>query len=170
MPASSRIQRENSPQPRTVPEELTLTDWPLRDRPLVSILTLAIAAGVIWLAVWATRSAAAGALVAVLLAATLWRTWLPVWYQLDPGGITQSVLGRQRRIPWTAIRGHERRSDGVILLPDAGKAQLGALCGLYLHWGSQREAVLAHLDYYLTPRSRPPVGSSLGSGGAERRA
>jgi hypothetical protein len=169
MPSSSRAQRENSPQPRMAPEELTFSDWPLRDRPLASFLALAITAGVIWVAVWTTHSPAAGALVGVLLGLTLWRMWLPVWYQLGAGGITQSVLGRERRIPWTAIRGHERRSDGVILLPDVGKAQLGALCGLYLHWGSQREAVLAHLDYYLTPRTRSPAGSSLGAG-AERRA
>ena len=163
MPSSARAERESSPQPRVTPEELTFSDWPLRDRPLASSLALALAAGAIWFAVWATQSAGAGALVGLLLGMTLWRIWFPVWYQLGPGGITQSVLGRDRRIPWTAIRGYERRSDGVILLPDAEKARLGALGGLYLHWGRQREAVLAHLDYYLTPRTRSPAGSSLGA-------
>jgi hypothetical protein len=78
------------------------------------------------------------------------------------------MLGRKRRIPWTAIRGHEIRTDGVVLLPDAESASIGEVRGLYLHWGSYRDAVLAHLDYYLTPRSRSPAGSSLGGAPAHR--
>ena len=85
----------------------------------------------------------------MLLAITLWRTWLPVRYQIGGGGIVQVALGRRRRIPWTAILRYEVRPGGVLLLPDAIVTPLSPLRGLYLPWGGQREAVLASCEYYL---------------------
>ena len=60
------------------------------------------------------------------------------------------VFGRwKRRIPWSAIRTFEVRSDGALLVPDSVVTPLSPLRGLYLHWGDQREAVLASLEYYV---------------------
>ena len=39
-------------------------------------------------------------------------------YELGNSGIVREVLGRRRRIPWTAILHYELKGDGVLLLPD----------------------------------------------------
>jgi hypothetical protein len=79
----------------------------------------------------------------------LWRTWLPVTFSIGLSGVTQTVLGRSRRISWSAIRSHEIQADGVLLSPDAELVPLSPLRGLYLPWLGQREKVLAHVEYYL---------------------
>lgn len=163
MPSSIRPTRDSGLRIRIAPEELTLRDWPLIDRPLGSLAAIGLAAALSWLVGWAIGSPLVGGAVATLLAVTLWRTWLPVRYELSGGGITQIVFGRRRRIPWTAIRQHEFRSDGVILVPDAELTPLSPLRGLYLHWGGQRSEVIAHLDYYLQswlPGARPRSAGS----------
>jgi hypothetical protein len=163
MPSSIRPTRDSSPRIRVAPDEVTISDWPLRDRPLPSSLAVTLAAGASWLAVWATNNPAAGGAIAILLALTLWRTWLPVRYQLGGGGVVQSVLGWRRRIAWTAIRNYELHGDGVLLSPDAAVTSLSPLRGLYLPWGTRRDAVIAQLDYYLPGHSRPLGGSPHGT-------
>jgi hypothetical protein len=111
-----------------------------------------------WLAAWATGSVLTGGFVAASLALTLWRSWLPVRYRLSSVGVSQSVFGRQRRLAWSAIRAYDVRGDGVLLHTAAARTSLAPLCGLYLYWGSQRDAVLAHVEYHLdmnAPRSTP---------------
>jgi len=146
---------------------MTIVDWPLRDRPISSSLALSLGAGASWLAGGATGIPAAGAVVGGILALTLWRTWLPVRYQLGSGGVVRSVLGWRRRIPWTAIRGHELRSDGVLLFGDGGATPLAPLRAFYVHWGGGREAILAQLDFYLLGRTWQPTRSTHGEARGE---
>jgi hypothetical protein len=137
-----------------------LVDWPLRDQPLGASLALSVAAGAAWLGAWATGNGLVGIVVAALLATTLWRTWLPVRYQLGGTGVEQNVLGFSRRIPWSSIRHFQLRGDGVVLLFDEQVTPLSPLRGVYLRWAAEREAVFANLDFYLpgrgvTERDRP---------------
>jgi len=149
MPSSLGSARDGSSRLRQAPEEVTVDDWPLRDRPLGASVALTLAAGLTWLSVWATGVAAVGAAIGVALLLTLWRSWLPVRFQLGSGGIVQTVLGWRRRIPWTAIRRYEPRGEGVLLLADASRAGMSPLRGLYLHCGDKREAVIAQLEHHL---------------------
>src|SRR5262245_19115427 len=157
MPSSVRPSRSSQPStPRDVrilvaPEELNFRDWPLVDRPLASLAAIGLAAGMGGLAGWAARTPLVGAAVAVFLMLLLWRTWLPTHYELSGSGISMSVLGWRRRVPWTAIQNHEIKADGVLLVPDAALTSLSPLRGIYLHWGSHQSGVLSHLDYYLRP-------------------
>jgi hypothetical protein len=135
---------------RVAPDEVTLIDWPLQQRPVTAIIALALAGAASWLVGWATQRWELGALAAAVLAVTLWRTWLPVRYVINSSGIAQVIFGRwKRRIPWSAVGTYEIRTDGVLLVPDAALTPLSPLRGLYLHWGDQREAVLASLEYYV---------------------
>ncbi len=124
-------------------------DWPLRDEPIGSSLALALAAGAGWLTVWATDSAAMGIAIVALLGVTLWRTWLPVRYQLGSSGVVQSVLGWQRRLAWLEIARYELQHEGVILFCDAEGAPLAALSGVYIRWGEHQDKVQAILEFYL---------------------
>jgi hypothetical protein len=134
---------------RVAPENVSLVDWPLVQRPAASALALLVAGAASVGAGWATQSVIVGLLVAGSLAVCLWRTLVPVRYEFAGGGIVQSVFGWPRRIPWTAVKSYEILDDGVLLLPDTVRTSLSPLRGLYVHWGNQREQVLSHLDYYL---------------------
>jgi hypothetical protein len=153
MPTSVKPEREPL-RIRIAPEEVTLVVWPLRQRPVESLLLVAVAAGTSCFVGWWTRQPLVGGALAAALAIVLWRTWLPVTYVLGLSGVTQTVLGRTRRIPWSAIRSFELQPDGVLLSPDRDLVPLSPLRGLYLPWLGEREKVLAHLEYYL----QPPAG------------
>ena len=160
MSSSAHQPRESGLRIRVAPEEVTLDNWPLRQQPITSLAALALATAASCLVGWAATHWAVGAIAATALAITLWRTWLPVRYEIGGGGVTQVLFGRwRRRIPWTAIVQFQVLTDGVLLLPDAAVTPLSPLRGLYLPWGRQRDAVLANLDYYMQGW-RTPVRNS----------
>ncbi len=155
MPSSSvQPQRDSAQRVRVAPEEVTLTVWPLVQQPLGSLVAAALGAGGSWLLAWSLARPWLGVLAAATLMALLWRTWLPVTYEIGVSGVTQIVLGRRRRIPWPAIRGYDVRGHGVLLVPDSQIAPLSPLRGLYLPWLDQREKVLASVEYHLPSRGR----------------
>jgi hypothetical protein len=149
MPSSIRPTRDSQVRLRAAPEEVTVGDWGLRDRPLGSSVAVTVAAGASWVAAWGTGNMLAGLLVAAVLAIILWRTWLPVRYQLSGSGVAQSIFGWRRQVPWTAIQSHEVKGSGVLLLADAGQSPLGPLRGFFVPWGNHRELILAQLGFYL---------------------
>jgi len=134
---------------RVAPEEVTVRFWGLRDQPLGTWFCIILGAAVS-LAVGSflgNEWYGWGMLVLVLI--TLWRTWIPLRFEIGPPGITQIVLGRRTRILWTSILNYRLYSRGVLLLPDAAVTPLSPLRGLFLPWGSQRERVVANIEYYL---------------------
>jgi hypothetical protein len=170
MPSSIRATRDAGLRIRVAPEEVTVVDWPLRQRPVASFVALAIAGGASWLVGALTNNGAVGLGVAAVLAVTLWRTWLPVRYEIGSGGIVQRVWRWRRRIPWTAILRYEVKGDGVLLLPDAAATPISALRGLYLHWIDRKVEVLANLDYYLQGWQGSARASTLGQRNAKQPA
>ena len=134
---------------RVAPEEVTVRYWGLRDDPLGTWLRVILGAG---------ASAAVGKFLGneawgwgtlALILITLWRSMIPLRFEISPHGITQIVLGRRTRILWTSILNYQVHSRGVLLLPDAAVTPLSPLRGLFLPWGSHKERVLANIEYYL---------------------
>lgn len=136
------------------PKELQMVDWPLRQRPLRTLLLLGgmVTAGLYaastmsqpWLAVIAL----------VLLLASIWRTWIPVRFELGPRGITERTLGRTRRIPWRDVARWEIHQRGVLLVADQEASAFSPLRGLYIHFPREPERLREVLDFYLGPRPR----------------
>jgi hypothetical protein len=149
MPSSIRSTPEITLRPRPIPEEVVLWNWPLRDEPLAASLLLTLAAGAGWLTIWATASPWLGAIIVSLLAITLWRTILPVRFELGSQGIVQTVLGWQRRTSWLQIARFELLPHGVIFCFQSEASPLATLTALYMRWRDQRDQVLAILDFYL---------------------
>ena len=149
MPSSIKPVRQSGLRIRVTPEEVTLVVWPLAQRPLGSLFAIGLVALASWLVARGSGNWWAGAIVAVGLMVASWRLWLPVRYILASGGIVQSILGRRRRIPWSAIRLYEVHRTGVMLLPDVQVTPLSPLRGLFLPWCGQQALLLANLDYYL---------------------
>src|SRR5438876_6620988 len=130
MPSSIRPTRDSNPRIRAVPEEVTIDDWPLRDRPVSSSLAITLAVGASWLVIWATRFPPVGGIVGALLALTLWRTWLPLRYELSAEGVVQSAFGWRRRIAWGTIRHYQPCRAGVLLSSDGADSPASPLRGL----------------------------------------
>lgn len=134
---------------RVAPVEVTVRYWGLRDEPLGTWFRV-LMGGV--------ASAVAGHFLGhegwgwgtlALILVTLWRNLIPLRFEIGPHGITQVGLGRKSRILWTSILNYQVLANGVLLLPDAAVTRLSPLRGLYLPWGTQKEQVLANVEYYL---------------------
>jgi hypothetical protein len=149
MPGSSQA---TAIRPRQAPRDVQLRTWPLVDGEPLAWGCLLAAAVVFWTAAYASSSAATGAVLAGLVLVSVWRLWIPIHTELSAAGVTQSVLGRSRRIPWTAIGAIERRTHGLLILRDRGPVPLTELRGLYLPYRDQKADMLALVDFYLAGR------------------
>ncbi|MHC4178687.1 MAG: hypothetical protein ACYSWU_14345 [Planctomycetota bacterium] len=140
---------QQPPIPPEPPPPIRWRSWPVRDdtgRGLLLVIGLLItAAAVGWLSAQVYLGLAA--LAALLMA--LWRFFLPVVFELSGEGVDQRLFGRQRRIPWQAIRRWEVRSAGVLMLPHEDRSAMAPFRGLYLPWTTHRDEVLAHVRHYL---------------------
>jgi hypothetical protein len=135
------------------PPTLSWRVWPARERPAGTAIVLGALVFVGLGVHWVTSQTHLAALAAAVLAAALWRFFLPAAFELNPEGVDQLLFGRQRRIRWSAIRRYEICSAGVLLLPFADRSLVDTFRGLYLPWGSHRDEVLFQVRYYLD-RSR----------------
>lgn len=134
---------------RVAPEEVTLWHLPLRDRGLGAWVAMLVPLLTGLLIAWRFDQWWAGVLVGLVGYAALWRNWLPVQVSLGATGIKERCLGIERRIGWTAIRSYEIRRHGLLLFPDDRLTRVAPLRGLYLHWGNQKDEMLAVVEYYL---------------------
>lgn len=149
MPSSARETSQAGLRISVAPEPVAIYVWPLRQRPVASIFTIGIAISASVFMGWWYEFWPLGGIIAVLLAITGCPICLPQRFELSSGGIRHVVLGRARRIPWTAIRRYTIHSTGVVLLPDDQVIGLSPLRGLFLPWSGKRQEIQAHLEYHL---------------------
>ncbi|MBN2473072.1 MAG: hypothetical protein JXB62_00590 [Pirellulales bacterium] len=137
------------------PPPLSWRSWPAREHVLRTVLVVLGLLAAALLVVWLLHrvSLAVVALAALLIA--LWRFFVPVRFDLSAHGVDEMVLGRQRRIPWQAVRRHEVCAAGVLLLPHDDRSAMASFRGLYLPWAGHRDEVLAHVRYYLDRSGEP---------------
>ncbi len=131
------------------PPAVRLRSCPVYDAWPWSALALAGLAAIGLLVQWSMESIGLALVTMVLLAATVWRFWIPVWFEVDERGITQRFLGHARRIPWHSIGCYEPRAAGIVFQPVARMALLDALAALYVPWQDHREQLCALADHYL---------------------
>lgn len=141
------------PALRVAPPDLRLVNWPLRDEGWRAWGLLTVLAAAATAVGWKLTSLPAGLLAGTALAVAAWRLWIPVTWELGYSGITETVLGRSVRIPWTSIAGWREYRAGVLLLPEADAAPILALRGRFVAWRSQRAELLALLEHYVGPTS-----------------
>lgn len=146
--SSTPVQIELTARPVT-PVPLAWRSWPVVDSlgEFALLTTALVGAPAIVL-----QSAGPGyAIFAFLAVLTVtWRSFVPTVFELSALGITETRLGRTRRIPWMSIDRFLIGTRGVFL--SSRGAPLEMLRGLYVPWGVHREQILATLRYYL-PRA-----------------
>ncbi|QDU93111.1 hypothetical protein [Lignipirellula cremea] len=129
------------------PLELTVNVWPAIQAPVRSLVALALAIGLGWLADQMSGSETMGWLAGGAVVLAMWRLWIPVQVVIGPLGIVENILGYRRRISWREIYGYEDRPHGVLIQPHNPGSPLR---GLYIFCGKRREDVVAVLDFYLS--------------------
>ena len=108
------------------------------------------------------------ALCAIMLA--MWRLFVPLTFEVNSRGLTQSILGRKRLVPYNAIGRYEVHRDGILLLPRAILANHGEpsavdfFRSLYVPFGGHQEQILEALEHYC------PKLASSGSSRAKKQA
>jgi hypothetical protein len=145
---------------RGAPPPSIVRSWPLVEHPGRSAIKIAGGALLAALVGASTSSALVAVLAALLLGIASWRLFVPVVYELGSLGITEQWLKRQRRIAWREIESYSIEIDGVFLWPRSRTPPWNLLTGLYLPFGREREAVLAHVAHNVG-RSAPSGSSSI---------
>jgi hypothetical protein len=137
---------------RTPPRDVRVTNWGVRDDPWRSLPMMALGAALAVGVGVVSQSVAAGCLAAAATAVALWRTWLPVGYDFNPGGVSQIVFRRRRVIPWLAIANYEFTPRGVLLFPHGEPTRWNAARALFVHWSGKRQEVTEIVEYFLGGR------------------
>ena len=141
----------SSSGPRTLtPKPVVWRSWPIVDSKLEPAVLILVVVGAVALVWRSTESPAVAALCGLAMAVTVWRQFVPTFFELSALGVTSRTLRRTRRVPWLSIDRYVIGKRGVFL--SSAGAPLEALRGLYLPWSTHRDEVLASLRYYL-PRA-----------------
>lgn len=133
------------------PAAVRWRSWPARDNP---IQTLLVGAGLLIggvLIYWGSGQVYLTFPAVLAVAASMWRFFLPIVFELNDRGVDQWFFGRQRHIPWNAIRRYEICPKGVLLLPHEDRSFLASFRGLYVPWKEHHDAVLQRVKYHLEP-------------------
>ena len=98
-----------------------------------------------------------GVAAAAALAVTLWQFLLPVDYEISPAGCSRQVLGRERLVPWNAVRSYRLRTTGIMLFRRADPAPIDALGSWFVPYPADKEELLAMTRYYLQHAAEVPA-------------
>jgi hypothetical protein len=90
-----------------------------------------------------------GAAAAVALALTLWQFVVPVDYEISPAGCSRQVFGRERLVPWGAVRSYQRRATGIVLFRRADPAAIDALGSWFVPYPADEDEMLSMVRQYL---------------------
>ena len=134
---------------------MLVRSWPLAKGDRAAVGGIFATALIFAVAAYASRSAGTAAILSVLWLLALWRLYVPVQFELSAAGVTRTVLGRTRRVPWSAIGSIQRRDRGILLLRDFAPGPLGLLRGVYIPYNNHQAEVLALCDFYLAGRVDP---------------
>lgn len=118
--------------------------WLLTDEKRVSVVLL-LAVIVVCALVWRlTEQPLYALLSAVLLIFPIWRTLVPVHFEINSDGIARWNFGRRRLVPWEEIKSYEILPDGVLLLPNRDPYPLEPFHGLFVPVPNEFQAELKY--------------------------
>ncbi len=123
-------------------------------RTALAVLGLLLAVGL--LVAWITGKWYLGAMATLAGVVSTWRLYVPIRYELNNQGVTQSVWRRRCTIDWRSVGRIELLDDGMRLLPaEARFGKLEELRAIFVPWGKRREEVLKCIEFhapYLLPQ------------------
>lgn len=100
-----------------------------------------------------TRSAGLTVMAAGFLTVAMWKFFVPTEYEINLQGVSEEVLGRRRRIPWSLVDSYSPAPLGVVL--DVRRSPGRSRKKIYVPFADHRDDMLAALAHYLrTERGR----------------
>lgn len=132
---------------------MLVRSWPLAKGDRAALAGLFGVAILFAAAASLSRSAGTAAILSGLILLSMWRLYLPVQFELSAGGITRTVLGRTRRVPWSSVGTVVRQDRGIVVLRDHEASPLALLRGVYIPYNNHQAEVLAICDFYLAGRA-----------------
>ena len=130
---------------------LTWKSHPLHDEPpaksVCLIFIIIITSFVIG---WSFQSNLFAILSFVLLTITMSRYFLPTHYTIDETGITISLLGNNRKYPWTQFNRADQHPDGIFLSPFTRPHRLDTFRGQFLKTGAQTNEIFHVVQQHIT--------------------
>lgn len=145
------LPHEISDQPDTLPV-LQLQTWLPADQPLQVLIGGGCVVTFLWWVQRATGSLWITGGAFLILAASLWRIWLPIQFELDSRGLQQIVLGRRSFWPWSDFARHEVDPEGVALIREPRVYPLARVQGVYLPARRRHLELVQLVDTYVTHR------------------
>ncbi len=73
-----------------------------------------------------------GAAAFLLFLLSIWRAFVPVYFEINTHGITHWTFGRRRFIAWDDIRSYRIQPNGILLYSHANPYPLESFRGFYL--------------------------------------
>ena len=122
--------------------ELILTNWPLLQDGWRSVFYVSLTAAVSLVTGYFTGHKPSAMLAAMAMVISMWRFWFPVRFRFNFNGITQTVLGRQRLIPWRFVRRCETLPHGIFFYYTNDRSAFSHLSSLYVDWRDRRDDLL----------------------------
>lgn len=156
MSSASTPQSDITATHHPAPAVLRWRSWPMAEHAgwswLVPAGVLAVGGGIGYAAgpLW-------GVAAAIALALTLWQFMLPVDYEISPAGCSRQVFGRERLVPWGAVRSYEARATGIVLFRRVDPAAIDALGGWFVPYPADEDEMLAMARQYLQHAVELPV-------------
>jgi hypothetical protein len=106
------------------------------------VFYVSLTAAVALLTGYLTGHKPSAVLAALAIILAMWRFWLPVRFQFNYSGITQSVFGHRRLIPWRFVRRCETLPHGIFFYFTTDRSPLSLLSSLYVDWRDRRDDLL----------------------------
>lgn len=92
-----------------------------------------LATALIGLTVWhRTEEFLFGLFVSGVLLLTLWRAFVPAYFEINADGIVRWAAGQRMFIAWNDIKVYQLRRNGILLLPQRDRFILEPFRGVFL--------------------------------------
>ncbi len=131
---------------RSSNSEVILLNWPLIQDGWRSVFYVSLTVAVALLTGWVTGHKPSAMLAALTLAISMWRFWLPVRFQFNYNGITQTVLGRRSLVAWRCVQRCELLRHGIFFYFTPDRSPFSLFSSLYVDWRDRRDELLRFVD------------------------
>ena len=111
---------------------LHYSSWMLFERKGTMIFLLLIAAAVSFAFGRTMASPFWGAAAFGLLLLSIWRSLVPVYFEINVNGIVRWTFGRKKFIAWEEIRSYQRQPNGILMFPHTDRYPLESFRGFFL--------------------------------------
>jgi hypothetical protein len=126
-------------------EKLQWRVWPLVDNRRWSWLAVVGILSVGAMVAYFGRSWLLALLAMMGLAATLWKFFVPVKYELGSLGLRRSAIGRTTFLAWHAVRAYQLRPTGAVLFSRPDPTAIDLLRSVFMPYPAEDDDALCAL-------------------------